>query len=61
MDITSYHLDHQDRIRVVDKASGNDWGGTRVNEKFMQFLELLANLWAVFTCFYASIHAILEL
>ena len=43
MDITSYHVDEEDRIRVVDKASGNDWGGTRVNEKFAEFMETIVN------------------
>ena len=38
VDITSYCIDDDGRICVVDKASGNDWGGTRVNEKFMEFL-----------------------
>ena len=41
MDITSYHIDDYDRICVVDKASGNDWGGTRVNEQFSKFLETM--------------------
>ena len=38
VDITSYCIDDDGRICVVDKASGNDWGGTRVNEKFTEFL-----------------------
>ena len=43
VDITSYCIDDDGRICVVDKASGNDWGGTRVNEKFMQFLESITD------------------
>ena len=43
MDITSYYIDKGDHICVVDKASGNDWGGTRVNEKFAQFLESIVD------------------
>ena len=43
VDITSYCIDQYDRIRVIDKASGNDWGGTRVNEKFAQFLETIVD------------------
>ena len=41
VDITSYCIDEKDRICMVDKASGNDWGGTRVNETFARFLETL--------------------
>ena len=41
MDITSYCIDQYDHICVIDKASGNDWGGNRVNEKFAQFLETM--------------------
>ena len=43
VDITSYCIDDEGHICVVDKASGNDWGGTRVNEKFVQFLESIAD------------------
>ena len=43
VDITSYRIDQYGHICVVDKASGNDWGGTRVNEKFAQFLESIVN------------------
>ena len=43
VDITSYCIDDEGHICVVDKASGNDWGGTRVNEKFMQFLETIVD------------------
>jgi len=43
VDITSYRIDQYDRICVIDKASGNDWGGTRVNEKFAQFLETVVD------------------
>ena len=43
MDITSYCIDQYGHICVVDKASGNDWGGTRVNEKFAQFLETIVD------------------
>ena len=43
VDITSYCIDDDDHICEVDKASGNDWGGTRVNEEFMQFLESITD------------------
>ena len=43
MDITSYCINQYGQICVVDKASGNDWGGTRVNEKFAQFLETIVD------------------
>ena len=43
VDITSYHIDQEGHICVVDKASGNDWGGTQVNEKFRQFLETIVD------------------
>ena len=43
MDITSYCTDDNGHICVVDKASGNDWGGTRVNEKFLEFLESIVD------------------
>ena len=43
VDITSYSIDDDDHICVIDKPSGNDYGGTRVNEKFSQFLESLVN------------------
>ena len=43
VDITSYCIDQDGHICVVDKASGNDWGGTRVNEKFAEFMETLVN------------------
>ena len=41
VDITSYCIDQDGHICVVDKASGNDWGGTRVNEKFAAFMETI--------------------
>ena len=41
VDITSYCIDDKGRICMVDQASGNDWGGIKVNEKFAQFLETL--------------------
>ena len=43
VDITSYRVDEHNRICVVDKASGNEWGGTRVNDMFAQFLETVVN------------------
>ena len=44
VDITSYHIDQHGNFHVVDKASGNDWGGTRVNEMFTtQFLETVVD------------------
>ena len=44
VDITSYHIDQDGNFHVVDKASGNDWGGTRVNEMFTtQFLETVVD------------------
>ena len=43
VDITSYCIDQDGHICVVDKASGNDWGGTRVNEKFAAFMETIVN------------------
>ena len=43
VDITSYCIDQDGHICVVDKASGNDWGGTRVNEKFAEFMETIVN------------------
>ena len=43
VDITSYCIDQQGRIFVVDKASGNDWGGTQVNEEFAQFMATIVN------------------
>ena len=43
MDITSYSIDQDGHICVVDKASGNDWGGTRVNEEFAHFLETIVD------------------
>ena len=43
VDITSYHIDQDGHFHVVDKASGNDWGGTRVNDMFMQFMETVVN------------------
>ena len=39
VDITSYRIDKDGHICVIDKAGGNDWGGTRVNEQFSEFLE----------------------
>ena len=41
VDITSYCVDQDGHICAVDKASGNDWGGTQVNEKFAQFMETI--------------------
>jgi len=43
MDITSYHINQEGHICMVDKASGNGWGGTRVNEMFAQFLETIVD------------------
>ena len=43
VDITSYCIDQDGHICVVDKASGNDWGGTRVNEKFAEFMETIVS------------------
>jgi len=43
VDITSYHIDKEGRICALDKASGNDWGGTRVNEQFSKFLQTIVN------------------
>ena len=43
MDITFYHINQEGHICMVDKPSGNDWGGTRVNEKFAQFLETIVD------------------
>ena len=43
VDITSYCIDQDGHICVVDKASGNDWGGTRVNEQFAEFMETIVN------------------
>ena len=43
MDITSYCIDQYGHICVVDKASGNDLGGTRVNEMFAHFLATIVN------------------
>ena len=41
VDITSYCIDKGGHICVVDKASGSDWGGTRVNENFSQLMETI--------------------
>ena len=43
VDITSYHVDREGRICVKDKANGNDWGGTRVNEQFSKFLQTVVD------------------
>ena len=43
MDITSYNTDEDGHVCVTGKASGNDWGGTRVNEQFRKFLETIVN------------------
>ena len=43
MGITSYRIDQEGHICVVDKPIGNDWGGTRVNEEFVQFLETIVD------------------
>ena len=43
VDITSYHVDEEGHICVRDKASGNDWGGTRVNEQFRNFLQTIVD------------------
>ena len=43
VDITSYRVDEKGRICVIDKADGNEWGGTRVNEQFSKFLQTLVN------------------
>jgi len=43
VDITSYHIDEEGHISVKGKASGNDWGGTRVNEQFSKFLQTIVS------------------
>ena len=43
VDITSYHIDNEGHICVQDRATGNDWGGTRVNEQFGKFLQTIVN------------------
>ena len=43
VNVTSYHIDDKGHICVVDKVSGNDWGGTRVNDEFAQFLETIVD------------------
>lgn len=43
VDITSYHIDEDGHICVKGRASGNDWGGTRVNEQFSKFLLTIVN------------------
>ena len=42
-DIISYRVDEKCRICVTDRACGNDWGGTRVNEQFSRFLQTLVD------------------
>ena len=42
VDITSYRID-RGHICMIDKASGNDMGGTRVNENFEKFLETIVD------------------
>ena len=39
VDNTLDHIDYDGHVCVIDKARGNDWGGTRVNEEFSKFLE----------------------
>ena len=41
VDITSYRIDDEDRICMVGKPDGNDWGGTQVNEQFAKFFETI--------------------
>ena len=43
LNISSFHIDEEGHICVTDMANGNDWGGTRVNEKFSRFLETIVN------------------
>ena len=43
MDITSYCIDDEDRICMVGKPAGNDWGGTQVNEQFAKFFEKIVD------------------
>ena len=43
VNITSYYIDDDGHICVVDKVSGNHWGGTRVNDEFAQFLETIVD------------------
>ena len=43
VNITSYRINQDGHIRVVDKFNDNDCGGTQVNEKFVQFLETIVN------------------
>ena len=43
VDIMSYRIDEEDHFCVMSKATGNDWGGTRVNEQFSRFLQTIVN------------------
>ena len=45
VDISAHHVvrDPQPHIRVIHPPTGNDWGGTRVNQEFGKFLENLVN------------------
>ena len=43
VNITSYRIDQDGHIRVVDKFNNNDCGGMQVNEKFAQFLETIVH------------------
>ena len=43
VDITSYCIDDEDRICMVGKPDGNDWGGTQVNEQFAKFFEKIVD------------------
>ena len=43
VDISIHKVEPSGGVRVLMAPSGNDWGGTKINQKFKQFLEQLVD------------------